>query len=223
MIKNPYPGKLFVCEGIDSCGKSTQMKLAFNFVKAGGEKVIQTKEPDKDFPTGTLIYGLLFGKHGPKFSNMTQIERQRYYFIDRMVHYSRVVIPALREGINVISDRSLVSVCLDVINPGDLEMLLADEEEIFDMGGVEFIRPDAAVIYDVTVETSLKRHKAKHQETDYFESDKRDREQQRKAYLEFAQKFSDWTYVVDGNGGEQEVFVATREMLRRYFKLPDWQ
>jgi len=224
MIKNPYSGKLIAFEGIDSSGKTTQMQRAVNFLRACGLDPIVTKEPNKDFRSGRLIYGLLFGMHGPKFSGMTQLGRQRFYFINRMEHYQHVVIPALEAGRIVITDRSLASISLDVQKSGDLEMLLGDEEDIFKMGAVPFVRPDLVLVYDVPVEVSWERHRAKHREADFFESaDLRSRTQQRNAYLEFTSKFRDWVRIIDGQGSEEEVFIRTREALRRELNLKEWR
>lgn len=227
MIQNPYPGILFAFEGIDGSGKSTQRDRANNYVAAGsanhGHQVLKTKEPNKDLPSGKLIYGLLFGRHKIRFADMTQLERQRYYFVNRMEHYARIVIPALERGEIVLSDRSLVSIALDVRKPGDLDMLLDDEEEIFAMGQVPFIRPDVAIIYDLPEEIAIQRLGEKDERRrDFFEQPEK-MARTRQSYLEFAKKFPEFCHVVDASGTVEEVFKQTREILHQHLELTHWR
>lgn len=191
---------------------------------AGGENALKVKEPNRDVLGGKLIYGLLFEKGPIGFSSMTQIQRQSHYFFNRMQHYTQVVIPALKAGVNVLSDRSLVSVSLDVSNEGDLEKLLAVEEYYFETESVPFIRPDLVIIYDVEPELAVQRLGEKDERRrDFFERpDKLPRT--REAYREFAAKFSDFCRLVDASENADMVFSKfTRKLLLENFELHGWR
>lgn len=224
MIPNPFPGKLIAYEGMDGCGKSTQCEKSFNFMLAGGEKVLRVKEPNKEVLGGKLIYGLLFGKGPVGFSSMSQLQRQGHYFFNRMQHYTQVVIPALKAGINVLSDRSLVSIALDMQKDGDLEALLAAEEYYFEMEEVPFIRPDIVIIYDLEPSIAIQRLSEKDERRrDFFEQPEK-LPRTRQAYREFAAKFSDFCQVVDASENADMVFAnSTRELLRKNFPLREWK
>lgn len=217
IVTNSYKTRFIAFEGMDGCGKSTQLELASH--EWPDFKTV--KEPNKDLPSGKLIYGLLFGKHYIAFSQMSQRERQRYYFINRMEHYQGVLIPYLSSKYSVFSDRSLVSVCLDVQRPGDLATLLTDEAEFFEMGKVPFIWPDLTLIYDIPVEIALERlAKKSEQKRDFFEQ--KDRILQTKdAYLEFAKKFSATCRVISADEDAQTVYTkpnGTRDRIQRHLE-----
>src|SRR3989344_1877843 len=227
MIKNPYPGKYIAFEGMDGCGKTTQCARAFQYLSAQlsvttGEKVIKVKEPNKEVFGGELIYSLLF-KEGPiGFSDMSSTMRQIHYFWNRMVHMTEIVIPALEKGINVLTDRCHASVCLDVHQTGDLERLLAIQDYYFQTVGVLLIRPDLTIIYDLKPEIALERLEKKGRR-DFFEQPGK-LLQTKMAYLEFAEKFSDFCQVIDASQDEDVVFSQfTGELLHQNFPLTGWK
>lgn len=223
MIKNPYPGKLIAFEGMDGSGKTTQCNRAFRYMSAGDERVLKVKEPNKEVLGGKLIYGLLFGRGPVAFSSMSSLQRQSHYFFNRMFHYSQVVIPALKAGINVLSDRSLASICLDVHNDGDLEKLLIAEEYYFAMEEVPLIRPDLIIIYDLPPEIAIRRLSEKDERRrDFFEQPGK-LAQTRFAYQEFTSKFGDFCRVVDGSPNDPNVvFESTKRLLHETFSLKGW-
>ena len=51
-------GKFIVIEGLDGCGKTTQVRLLAKKLKEQGKKVIETNEPTKG-PVGKLIRQVL--------------------------------------------------------------------------------------------------------------------------------------------------------------------
>ena len=223
MEKNPYPGKYVVFEGMDGCGKTTQCDKSLRYMLAGGEQVLKVKEPNKDILGGKLIYGLLFGRGAVGFSSMSSLQRQSHYFFNRMRHYVEVVIPALKVGINVLSDRSLVSICLDVHSFGDLEKLLEAEEFYFKMEEVPFIRPDLVMIYDIEAEVAIQRLGEKDERRrDFFEQPGK-LSQTRHAYKEFAGKFPDFCEIVDASEDANVVFSKTKQLLHEIFPLKEWR
>ena len=136
---------------------------------------------------------------------------------------ARTVIPALRSGKHVISDRSLVSVILDVQSSGDLEMLLASEEGMFTGAKVPFIRPDLVLIYDVPIDVAMERLGKKRRDLDFFEQvDKIARTRQ--AYQGFAKKFPGFCELIDGTDTEEEVFKKnTRRILQQLLNIQGWR
>jgi len=221
--KNPYLGKFIAFDGIDGCGKTTQCDKAFRYMLAGGEKILKVKEPNKEVLGGKLIYGLLFGRGPIGFSNMSSLQRQGHYFWNRLSHYAEVVIPALKKGINVLSDRCYASINLDVHQGGDLERLLAIQEYFFEMEEVPLIRPDSILILDVRPETAIQRLSQKDERRrDFFEQPGK-LLQTMIAYQEFAAKFSDFCQIVDASEDPDNVFHSIRELLHQNFELKEWK
>lgn len=224
MQKNPYSGKFIAFDGIDGCGKTTQCEKALRYMLAGGERILRVKEPNKAIFGGKLIYGLLFERGPVGFSSMSSLQRQSHYFFNRMRHYLEVVIPALKEGINVLSDRSLASICFDAHDSGDLEVLLSAEAYYFQMEEVPFIRPDLVIVFDVTPEIAIQRLSEKDERRrDFFEQPEK-LLQTRRAYQEFADKFGDFCQIIDASENANEVFFKfTRKLLHGIFPLREWK
>lgn len=219
MIANPFKGKYVAFEGTDGSGKSAQFTRAKNILTAHGVDAVFVKEP-----VSPIIYDMLFGRHPVRnFKDMGQLERQQHYFRDRIQHYRKTVLPALEAGGHVISDRSLVSVVLDVERAGDLETLLADEERMFAEADVPFIRPDLVLIYDVPVEVAMERLGKKKRELDFFEQGEKIA-RTRQAYREFSEKFPDFSVIIDATDSEETVFAKnTRKLLGKIIELTEWR
>jgi len=217
---NPFSGKFIAFEGMDGCGKSTQFLKSVDFLENKNLKIKKTKEPNREVLGGKLIYGLLFGRGPVGFSSMSPFQRQGYYFLNRIQHYGQIVIPALKAGINVLSDRSLASVALDVQKNGDLEALLEIEEYFFKLEDVPFIRPNLIIVYDVEPDVAIRRLGEKDERRrDFFEQpDKLSRT--REAYHEFANKFPDFCRIVDASEDADTVFVKyTKNILSEFFEF----
>lgn len=92
-------GLLVAFEGIDGTGKSTQLPLLAQFLRAQGLRVIETREPT-DGPYGQQIRAL--------YSNRGQVtpEQELELFLqDRRQHVETCILPALNEGSIVLTDR----------------------------------------------------------------------------------------------------------------------
>jgi len=81
---------------------------------------------------------------------------QRYfYFPNRIHHYLDIVIPALRDGKIVLSDRGPASVCYGARNLSTLYHLMAEQLAMFE--ALQLPWPDAIIIYDVPVQEAMAR------------------------------------------------------------------
>ena len=138
-------GKLIVFEGIDGCGKSTQLELAAAALRARGLEVVETREPtDGEF--GRRIRAM--ARSGERVSPETELG---WFVEDRREHMREVVEPALATGRIVLSDRSYIStVAYQGARGLDPEQILAASE-------AEFPRPDLVFVFEVSAEEGMAR------------------------------------------------------------------
>jgi len=175
MIPHKYPGKLILFEGGDGSGKSTQAKLAYQRLLAQYPDAILTKEPYTRTPEGRPvhlgdeIYQVLKGEHArTSMADLSLEQFQRYfYFPNRIHHYLDVVIPALKEGKIVLSDRGLASVCYGARSVGVLYHLMAEQLAMFE--ALQLPWPNAIIIYDVPAEEAIARMKQSGKQLDAHE------------------------------------------------------
>ena len=100
-------GKFIVIEGIDGCGKTTQIdELCKWLPKSGllkkGSKLIRTREPGGSL-LGKKIRGLILDND--KDNKPSSLAELLLYSADRAEHVSKIISPALNNDDWVISDR----------------------------------------------------------------------------------------------------------------------
>lgn len=93
-------GVFLTLEGLDGAGKSTQARLLAQFLAEKGLKVRLTHEPGGGLPgVRDLLLGEALSPEGEYL----------LFSADRAEHVRRVILPALEEGVWVVSDRYLDS------------------------------------------------------------------------------------------------------------------
>src|SRR5512135_2328843 len=93
-----YPGKLFVVEGIDGSGKTTQLGLLAKWLTAAGRPVFVT-----EWNSSTLVKAAT--KAGKKKNALTPTTFSLLHatdFADRLLYR---IIPPLKAGMIVLADR----------------------------------------------------------------------------------------------------------------------
>ena len=98
-------GIFLTFEGIDGCGKSTQLRKAAEFLEQQGVPYITTREPGGS-PIAEQIRGILLDAKNTAMSDRTEA---LLYAAARAQHIDEVVLPALKEGKVVLCDRFLDS------------------------------------------------------------------------------------------------------------------
>lgn len=93
-------------EGGEAVGKSTQIERLSQRLKDMGRKVVVTREPGGT-PLGESIRHLL--KHAPEGRGMTPYTELLLFLASRAELVRKVIMPALDQGIWVLSDRFLDS------------------------------------------------------------------------------------------------------------------
>jgi dTMP kinase len=148
--KSMRRGKLITFEGIDGCGKSTQMRLLGQYLTERGVAVVSTREPGGTELGRKVRSALLDGGAG----SVEPLAELLLYAADRAQHVRRVILPALSLGKVVLSDRfyDATTVYQGYARGFDLE--LVNQLNELATGG---LKPDLTLLFDLDVETGLKR------------------------------------------------------------------
>ncbi len=94
-------GKFITIEGLDGCGKSTQLEKLAAALRADGLDVVVTREPGGT-PTGDKIRAVLLDSRTGALSPWTELAMM---FASRVQHIHEVILPALSAGKWVLCDR----------------------------------------------------------------------------------------------------------------------
>jgi dTMP kinase len=141
-------GGLFVVfEGGEGAGKSTQVKLLAEALRADGRDVVVTREPGAT-EIGARIRSLLLDRdaHDPTAPPLSARAEALLYAADRAHHVTAVVRPALAGGAVVISDRYVDS---SLAYQGAGRTLPVDEVSWLSGWATGGLKPDVVVLLDV--------------------------------------------------------------------------
>ncbi len=160
MIKNKYKGKFVVIEGLDGSGSSTQVSRVVNFFKERNKKIHATKEP-----TNNLIGGLIRGQLTGDWKSSPEC-LQLLFASDRAHHLEKEIIPLLKRGVTVISDRYFFStIAFGLTEINDISWLTCINNK--------FILPDLSIIIKVSAKTCVDRISSTRFQFELFEEKKK--------------------------------------------------
>lgn len=94
-------GIFITIEGLDGCGKSTQLERLAHVLRHQGLDVVVTREPGGT-ETGEKIRGLLLASGTADLAPMAELALM---FASRAQHLKEVILPALSQGKIVLCDR----------------------------------------------------------------------------------------------------------------------
>lgn len=214
LFKNPYKGKYICIEGADGCGKTTQAKRLANYFKKQGEEVILTREPRKKGLIGDLVHKVLLGE-----KNIPPRAFQYLFTTDRVIHYETLIIPALKSGKTVISDRCFWSALVYGImdkegnfTKKNLDLILV-AHSILSMYH-QFIIPDFTFYLKISEKEAISRIKAKEDKKEVYETEEKIKKAVR-GYEWLFEKFSQEITEIDGTKSKEEV---TKDLIRKINK-----
>jgi dTMP kinase len=144
-------GEFITFEGIEGCGKTTQIKLAGEFLKQHGINFIITEEPGGT-PIGRKIREILLNKGSlGEISSETEL---LLFSAARSQHVRDVIIPALKECTLVLCDRFYdATLAYQGYGRGlDIDFIRA-----MNVFSSENVKPVLTFLLDLPVEIGLKR------------------------------------------------------------------
>lgn len=204
-------------EGMEGCGKTTQIqKLALLFFEQAQETVC-TREPGGSSLGCELRQILLH----PKNTGLNSMSELFLYLADRAQHVSSVIKPALEQGKIVISDRFADST---IVYQGygrglNTDMLLRLNNE-----AVHGLWPDLTFLLDLEPEIGLKRAQKrdiinnKHHVEGRFEMEKLEfHKRVRDGYLAWAAQHPERFVVLDASPAPNEIFTHVQKALHNFW------
>jgi dTMP kinase len=97
-LRNPYPGRLFIVEGIDGSGKSTQLTLLAQWLRSLGHPVLFSEWNSSPIVKSTT-------SRGKKKNILTPLTFSLIHSTDFSDRVERDIIPSLKAGAIVLADR----------------------------------------------------------------------------------------------------------------------
>src|SRR2546426_7041460 len=215
-------GRFISFEGLDGCGKSTQIEKLANVLRAQGTSIVATREPGGT-SAGEKIRQLLLDTSTSGLSSMAELALM---FASRAQHIKEVIQPALSEGRIVLCDR------------------FTDSTEAYQGGGRKLgskpvlqlhevlcgnLQPDLTILLDndvnVTVERARRRnrqHKNRRPDKDENRFEQENRAffgRVRNAYLAIAAREPQRVHVVDARGTPTGTHAVIMELVRKKLRL----
>ncbi len=219
-----HRGKFITIEGLDGCGKSTQLKKLAHVLHSEGLEVVVTREPGGT-ETGEKIRKVLLDTGT---ANLSPLAELALMFASRAQHLKEVIQPALNEGKIVLCDR------------------FTDSTEAYQGGGRKLgsdpvlelhrilcgdIQPDLTILMDSDVAASVekaRRRNSTRRDGKHSGGDENRFEQEsrfffgrvRGAYLAIAEREPHRVAVVNARGSADETHKQIVSVVKKKLKLP---
>jgi dTMP kinase len=205
-------GRFIVLEGIDGAGTTTQTERLINALRDRGLRATSTREPTNG-PIGTMIRQVLTGRivvaddRGPRAPDWTTMAL--LFAADRMDHLDAEILPAIRSGQIVVSDR---------FDHSSVAYQSASAQDPTAVAWIQQLnararRPDLTIVLDVPEDVAAERRARRGHRAELYEQSAF---QQRLAafYRELEQHFPGETIVhIDGTMSPDAVHEAIMTLV----------
>lgn len=200
-------GKLIVFEGIDGCGKSTQIKMLAEALRRQGREVAVTAEPT-DTETGKMLRRALSGA-----TPATPCQMAAMFTLDRIVHNTAEggINDTLQRGADMLSDRYYYS---SLAYQGSL----CDYEWVKTMNTAcpDIRHPDLCIFLDISPKEALARIGRRGEAKEIYEKEET-LTLFRETFLRVFDSIGDRVAVIEATGSPEEVAArvlkAVQEIL----------
>ena len=142
-------GLFITFEGADGCGKTTQLKLLAEYLTNKGLEVVITREPGAK-GLGEKVREILLNYDGEVSDRCESC----FFLYDRAQHIDMIINPAIEQGKIILCDRHTDS---SVAYQGYGRGLSIERINMLNDLAVNGRYPDMTLVFDIDVETSMKR------------------------------------------------------------------
>lgn len=213
-----HRGKFITFEGLDGCGKSTQLEKLAVMLRGQGLPVVVTREPGGT-PVGEKIRQLLLDTGT---SGLAPLAELALMFASRAQHIKDVIHPAMAEGRIVLCDR------------------FTDSTEAYQGGGRKLssepvlalhrilcgdLQPELTILMDSDVSLSVERARRRNQGNNRVDENRFEQESRaffgrvHNTYMAIAAREPNRVVVVDARGTPGETHQKIVEIVQRKLKL----
>ena len=192
-------------EGIEGTGKTIQSKLLFEYLIEKGFQAVLTEEPGGT-RIGRTIRDILLSIDN---TEMTPVTELLLYNASRMQHVQEVILPALKKGKVVITDRfSDSTVAYQGFGRGiELHLINAIEQVV--TGG---LKPDITMLLDLDVTVGLQRNKGINKEDRIELEDIAFHKRVRDGYHALAAKEPERIHVIDASKSIEHIHGSIKKI-----------
>jgi len=205
-------GLFITFEGLDGAGKTTQIKLLYDYLKQEGFDVVVTIEPGGTV-IGQKIRKILLDKKNAGISHKAET---LLFLASRAELVSKLITPALNEGKIVICDRFFDSTVVYQGIARDLGKKRILDMSLWSTGGIV---PDITFLLSIKAGRGKKRMDKASKKRDRIELEENNfREKIFKGYLNIANENKDRFVIIDGEGNIEEIFKEIKSRVKRYLR-----
>ncbi len=206
-------GKFITLEGGEGAGKSTQISLLAEALRASGLKVHTTREPGGSPGAEDIRKLLVIGDAG----RWDALSEALLHFAARRDHVQKTILPKLEAGTWVLSDRFLDST---MAYQGYAQGLGRDAIATLAKLTLDDFLPDMTLILDLDVETGLARATARQDGEDRYERlGAAFHNSLRNAFRDIAQREPERCAAIDASGDINAVQTVLRAAVAARFGL----
>ena len=200
-------------EGVEGCGKSTQLRRLADRLRGLDLDVRTTREPGGT-PLGEKLRALLMD---PAQEELDPIAEWLLFEADRRQHIVDVIRPGLEAGAWILCDRFADSTeAYQAAGRGIDDALIASVDERV-RGGIS---PDLTLLYEVAVVEGLARARRRDAREGRFEAEELAfHERVRLRFAEISRREPQRVTVVPGHGDVDSVFADTWRIVAERFHL----
>jgi dTMP kinase len=210
-------GKLISFEGIDGCGKTTQLRLLERILTSHSIPFVSTREPGGT-ELGKMIRAALLNVAPHSVDPLAEL---LLYAADRAQHVREFIAPNLAKGILVLSDRFYDATTAYQGYGRGFDLTLIKQLNDLATGG---LKPDLTLFFDIDVAIGMQRiHRRGGEPTGNAEETQADRldrepiefhERVRQGYLELIRQEPKRFRVIPASGSIEAVRPLVTEALR---------
>ncbi len=208
-------GYFITFEGVDGSGKSTQMRLFAERLRAEGATVVETAEPGGT-RIGNAIRSILLN---PENHDLSPTAEMLLYFAARAQNVDELLLPALERGEIVLSDRWTDST---YTYQGHGRMLGTGVVVELDRVACRGRQPDLTIWVDIDMQSGLDRARARNIKTGAAAESRMDEQERdfyarvREGYVELQTLAPERVKRVDGEGSPEEVAARVWSVWRSF-------
>ncbi|MBR6503254.1 MAG: deoxynucleoside kinase [Clostridia bacterium] len=218
-------GKLIVIEGLDGCGKSTQLELLPQNLLKNGIESRSVSFPDYDSNSSALVKMYLGGEFGKKPGDVNAYAASLFYAVDRFASYKTNWGEYYNQNGVIVSGRYTTSNAVHQTSKMDESEWKDFLDWLYDLeyNKVAIPKPDKVIFLDMPIEVSQKllsgRYNGDEGKKDIHESDTEYLNKCRKAAM-FTAEYSGWTIISCAKDGEpRSIEDIAKDVLEETLKV----